>query len=448
MSKKIFRSIWFVTLIVFLASLLLIMGALYSYFSGVQRSQLRSQTHLAAQGVQRCGKDYFTDLAADDFRMTWIAADGSILYDTDANADQMENHLQRAEVKEALRDGFGESSRYSSTLSEKQLYAAQRLSDGSVLRLSVVQATVWMLFLGFVQPICIVILLALLLSFLLASRLSKRIMEPFNAIDPEHPAEYLDKEEFREIAPLLHKLDRQQRQLHRDREELEKTSQIRQEFTANVSHELKTPLHAISGYAELLENGMVRPEDIQSFASKIRSQSQRMTKLVEDTIDLTRLDCGGSDMHWEEVDLYRVAENAVDSLEIAAQAANVTITLQGGSAMLRGVAPVLYSMVYNLCDNALKYNHGGGSVTVTVEDLLSKVRLSVADTGIGIPKEHQSRIFERFYRVDKSHSKEVGGTGLGLSLVKHAAQIHHASIQLDSEPDKGSVFTITFPKGE
>ena len=193
---------------------------------------------------------------------------------------------------------------------------------------------------------------------------------------------------------------------------------------------------------------MVRPEDIQSFASKIRSQSQRMTKLVEDTIDLTRLDCGGSDMHWEEVDLYRVAENAVDSLEIAAQAANVTITLQGGSAMLRGVAPVLYSMVYNLCDNALKYNHGGGSVTVTVEDLLSKVRLSVADTGIGIPKEHQSRIFERFYRVDKSHSKEVGGTGLGLSLVKHAAQIHHASIQLDSEPDKGSVFTITFPKGE
>ena len=231
----------------------------------------------------------------------------------------------------------------------------------------------------------------------------------------------------------------------RDQSEIEKTSRIRQEFTANVSHELKNPLHVISGYAELLESGMARPEDVKPFAGKILAESQRMTKLVEDIIDLTELDSGGIGMSWEEADLYRIAENAVDSLKTTADAAGVELLLEGENAALRGVQQHLYSIVYNLCDNAIKYSPEGGTVVVRVQNGEDRVTLSVSDNGIGIPEEHQDRVFERFYRVDKSRSKAVGGTGLGLSIVKHAAMLHDAAIELTSEPGVGSIFTIRFP---
>ena len=445
MSKKIFNAIWIVTLAVMLASLAIILAVLYDYFSDVQRNQLRLETQLAARGVELGGTAYFNDFHEDDYRITWITADGIVLYDNEADTAAMENHLEREEIKQALATGFGESDRYSDTLSEKQLYFARRLPDGSVLRLSATQATVWRLLLGLALPVALVIVIALALSFVLASRLSKRIVEPINALELDDPGQYVGRADYAEIEPLLQRLDHQQAQIHRDQAELEKTSLIRQEFTANVSHELKTPLHVISGYAELIESGVARPEDIPSFAEKIRAESSRMAKLVEDIIDLTKLDSGGIGMQWETADLRQIAENAVDSLAVEAEAAGVTLTLEGERAPLRGIQQYLYSIVYNLCDNAIKYSTAGGRVTVRTESLPDAVRLTVADTGIGIPPEHQDRVFERFYRVDKSHSKEVGGTGLGLSIVKHAARLHGARIDLRSTPDEGSVFTITFP---
>lgn len=443
MSRKIYHAIWLVALVVFLASLVCIMGVLYRYFTDVQMSQLESQTDLAAQGVALEGEDYFTGLTGA--RITWIAADGSVLYDSEANRDTMENHLQRQEVRQALETGSGNAVRYSSTLSERLLYCAKRLPDGSVIRLSTAQKTFWALLYDLAQPICLMILVALVLSLVLASRASARIVEPINSLNLDTPAAYVDQEEYREIAPLLRRMAQQQSQLKKDRAKLEQTAKIRQEFTANVSHELKTPLQSISGYAELLETGMVRPEDVKPFAGKIHRESQRMTKLVEDIIDLTKLDDGGSEMLPERTDLARIAENAVDSLRFAAEEAGVTLTLQKEPSEMVGIPQVLYSIVYNLCDNAIKYNVPDGRVEVSVKPQGDRIRLVVRDTGIGIPADAQERIFERFYRVDKSHSKEVGGTGLGLSIVKHGAKIHNAEISLSSAPGEGSTFTLDFP---
>ena len=317
-----------------------------------------------------------------------------------------------------------------------------------MIRLSATQHSVWVLLVGFAQPICVIILLALVLSFILASRLSRTIVEPINSIDLDQPAQYVGREEYAEIEPLLRRMAMQQTQIRQDQEKLEKNSQIRQEFTANVSHELKTPLHAISGYAELMENGMVQQQDIKPFAHKIRQESLRLTALVEDIINLTRLDGGAAGMERQPVDLYRIAENAADSLQPAAAEANVNLTVRGQSATVIGIPSVLYSMIFNLCDNAIKYNCPGGSVKVLVASYPGEVRLTVTDTGIGIPAESLDRIFERFYRVDKSRSKEVGGTGLGLSIVKHAALIHHARIGVESTPGKGTTFIVAFPEAK
>uniref|UniRef100_I5ASG3 histidine kinase n=1 Tax=Eubacterium cellulosolvens (strain ATCC 43171 / JCM 9499 / 6) TaxID=633697 RepID=I5ASG3_EUBC6 len=446
MNNKIFNAIWIVAIVVFLASLIFIMSVSYSYFSGVQLKQLKTEAELASQGVTMSGLDYLNSLEAKDYRITWIASDGMVLFDNEADTNDMENHLEREEIREALADGYGESVRYSNTRSDKQLYSAIRLSDGSVLRLSNVQRAVWTLLFGFAQPICFVILIAFVLSLVLASRVSKRILEPINSINPDDPMQHIDEEEYREIAPLLRRIQSQNEQLKQDQKEIEKAALIRQEFTANVSHELKTPLHAISGYAELLENEMVKEEDIKPFASKIRGESSRMTKLVEDIIDLTRLDNGGDEMKWEDCDLYRIAENAVDSLEVAATALGVEVTVDGSDATTRAIPQLIYSIVYNLCDNAIKYNHSGGSVQVRVQQTSYNIVLSVKDTGIGIPEESRERIFERFYRVDKSRSKEVGGTGLGLSIVKHAVIIHNGKIEVKSKLGEGTEMIVTIPK--
>lgn len=445
MSRKIFKAIWLVAVAVFLASLVFLMGITYDYFTHVQLGQLKAETQLAARGVTLSGEAYFDNLNISSYRMTWIAADGTVLYDSEADSARMENHLEREEVKQAQAEGYGQSSRYSNTLADKQLYAAQRLPDNSVVRLSIVQISVWTLLLGFARPICIVIFLALILSFVLASRLAKKIVEPINSIDPDNPAQYYDRDNYKEVEPLLRRIAHQQELLKRDKAQIEKASLIRQEFTANVSHELKTPLHAISGYAELLEQGMVKAEDVKPFAAKIRSESARMTKLVGDIIDLTKLDNGGAEMVWEDCDLCRIAENAVDSLEPTAAAGQVTLHRIGESAPMRGVPQLLYSIVYNLCDNAIKYHRPGGEVWIQVSRQGDQTILRVKDNGIGIPRECQDRIFERFYRVDKSRSKAVGGTGLGLSIVKHAVLIHKGTIRVDSAPDEGSEFIVTFP---
>ncbi len=445
MSGKIFKAIWITAIAVFLASLVFLLGISYNYFSGIQMSQLRSQTELAAQGVSLSGRAYFEALNTSNYRITWIGSNGSVLYDNEANTAEMENHLEREEVKEAMADGYGDAVRYSSTLATKQLYAAKRLPNGSVLRLSGEQAAAWTLVLGFAQPICTVIMIALVLSFVLASRLAKTLVKPINEIDPENPEQYYCNEEYKEVEPLLRHISAQQKQLTLDQKQIEKTALIRQEFTANVSHELKTPLHAISGYAELLENDMVQSEDIKPFAGKIRREALRMMRLVEDIIDLTKLDNGSPETSWEECDLYRIAENAIDSLDAAAAAMNVTITLEGTASRLIAVPNLLYSVVYNLCDNAIKYNHRGGNIAVVVQPSGCETILTVADTGIGIPEEDRDRVFERFYRVDKSRSRDVGGTGLGLSIVKHAVMIHNGKIELNSETGQGSEFIVTIP---
>lgn len=445
MNKKIFNAIWIVAIVVFLASLTFIMGVSYNYFSGVQAKQLRIETELASQGVAMSGIDYLKGLDTKDYRVTWISSDGTVLYDNAANSNEMQNHLEREEIKEAFAEGYGESARFSSTLSDKQLYSAKLLPDGSVLRLSIVQMAVWTLLFGFAQPISIVILIAFSLSFILASSLTKRILDPINNIDPDDPTKHINDERYKEIAPLLRRIHSQNEQLKRDQKEIEKSALIRQEFTANVSHELKTPLHAISGYAELLENEMVKEEDIKPFAGKIREESTRMTKLVEDIIDLARLDNGGVEMTWEDCDLYRIAENAVDSLEVAASALDVEVTVSGSEAPIKAIPQLLYSIVYNLCDNAIKYNHRGGSVEVVVQRTSYSTVLRVKDTGIGIPEESRGRVFERFYRVDKSRSKEVGGTGLGLSIVKHALMIHGGKIEVKSKVGEGTEFIVTLP---
>ena len=443
MTKRIFQSICIAAVTVLLASLVLIMGVLYDYFSRVQKEQLSAQADLAARGAADLGMEYFEGLDLGGCRISWIAADGSVLYDNMSDAESMENHLDREEVREAMETGRGESSRYSDTLTEKLSYQARLLPDGTVIRLAASQYTAWVLLMGVLQPLLVVVLLAVLLSLLLAYRLSARLVKPLNEVDLSDP---LKNVEYEELRPLLSRIDSQHQQLKRDRDELEKNEEIRREFTANVSHELKTPLHSISGYAELLAKGMVRPEDVEKFSSKIYSESQRMTSLVEDIIEPIRISIGAGDMKREDVDLYLIARTAADSLSMAAKEAGVELKVSGESARVYGVPQLLYGICYNLCDNGIKYNREKGRVEISVRNLEGEVELKVSDTGIGIPEESRERIFERFYRVDKSRSKAVGGTGLGLSIVKHAALVHRATIDIDSEPGSGTSFTLHFPK--
>lgn len=549
MTKKIFQSILLVAGCVLLASLLIIMGFLYDYFGGVEENQLRDELNLAAAAVEDGGTDYLSRLTADRCRLTWIAADGSVLYDTRTDAESLENHASRAEVSQALTTGTGESTRYSSTLMEKTMYYAQRLDDGTVLRISISRATVGMIAVGMIQPLLIVLIVALILSGLLARRLSRRIVDPLNSLDLEHP---LDNDAYEELSPLLKRIHRQHveiqtqlRELHERTDEftqitgsmreglvlldehgsilsinaaaqmlfgadaqcvgrdfltVERSHEIsaaiqaavtdghsevraeragrvyqfdisritsngkllgtvilafditeqefaernRREFTANVSHELKTPLQGIIGSAELIENGMVRPDDLPRFVGHIHAEAARLVTLIDDIIRLSQLDEGDA-MPTEPVDLLAVSQEAAENLHDAAAARDVTVSVTGQPSVIPGVRRLLYEVVYNLCDNAIKYNRGGGRVDVTVAADAGGSSITVADTGIGIAPEHQSRVFERFYRVDKSHSKASGGTGLGLSIVKHAVQYHHGRIELESTPGTGTTIRVVFP---
>ena len=549
MTKRIFRATLLVGVAVLIASLTLVMGALYSYFGRVQESQLRDELSLAAVGVEQNGTDYLKQLESDQYRITWLRADGAVLYDTQADAESMENHAQRQEVQQALATGEGESSRYSDTLLQKTVYYAKRLPDGTVLRLSAIRVTTGVLVLNMLQPILLVLAVALILSGVLASRLARRITEPLNRLDLEHP---LENDTYEELAPLLRRMEHQRRQIDRQMDELRRRSEEfeqitgsmseglvlldeagvilsinpaarrlldaaencvgqdlltvdrdvalsdalrqaaeqghsefrgqrngreyqfdvtriqsegrtagtvllvfdvterafaernRREFTANVSHELKTPLQGIIGSAELLENGLVKQEDVPRFIGHIRSEAQRLVTLIGDIIRLSQLD-EGEPMPAEPVELLALAREAAESLQSAAAARNVTITVEGEPVELTGVRRLLYEIVFNLCDNAIKYNTDGGRVQVTVTKENETAAVTVRDTGIGIPPDQQDRVFERFYRVDKSHSKASGGTGLGLSIVKHAVQYHHGAIHLQSEVGKGTAIRVTFP---
>lgn len=550
MTKKIFRSFMLSAVAVLLAGVVIVMTCLYSYFASVQESQLQDQLQLAAAAVETEGTDYLKGLTADRYRLTWIAADGSVLCDTKRDAESLENHGDRLEVREALRTGSGSSTRYSSTLLEKTSYYAQRMPDGSVLRISVSRATVGMLVLGMLPAILLAAAAALVLSGLLASRLSRRITAPLNALDLEHP---LENDTYEELSPLLCRINVQRQQIDRQLTDLRRRSdefrqitshmqeglvllnesgavlsinaaacrvfgtgesclgqdfltadrgrdvsdalasamdaghsevrvqrlgriyqfdisriqsgpdtlgavllafditqqetaeQSRREFTANVSHELKTPLQGIIGSAELIENGLVKQEDLPRFVGHIRREAQRLVALIGDIIRLSQLD-EGDPLPWEQVDIPALCRDIAADLRDKAEKSQVSLTVEGQDVQAEGVRRLLYETVYNLCDNAIQYNVPGGSVRVTVTDRGDSAAISVADTGIGIAPEHQSRVFERFYRVDKSHSKASGGTGLGLSIVKHAVAYHHGTLDLESQPGKGTTITVTIPK--
>ncbi len=548
MTNKIFRSTVFVAAVVLLCSLGVVLGALYDYFDTIQVNQLKDELSLAATGTEESGLAFLEKVESHRFRVTWIASDGVVRYDTHADTAQMENHLNREEVQEALLRGTGSAFRHSDTLLERTVYEARRLSDGSVLRISISQKTMMILLIGMLRPVCLVALIAIVLSAVLAHQVSKKVMAPINDLDLEHP---LENNTYEELSPLLNRIHQQHQQiasqmrkLQRKTDELEQiiqhmreglvlldkhsrilsintaakelfgadggcigrnfyeldrhnemTSAVeaaflrgrhktrmqrggreykflfsriesgaktiglvilaldvtdiqnaernRREFSANVSHELKTPLQSIIGSAELLENGLVRPEDQPRFIGHIRKEASRLVMLIEDVIRISHLD-EGVEIPKEVVDLFAVAQEVQGSLQIPARKKGVTIHVSGESCPIRGVRSMIYEIVQNLSNNAVKYNVEGGSVDINVKQEDGHAILTVADTGIGIPPEHQARVFERFYRVDKSHSKETGGTGLGLSIVKHAAHYHNARINLQSSLGAGTTITVTF----
>jgi len=449
MTKKIFRSILLAAVSVLLASLVIIMGCLYGYYRDVQEKQLRDELRLAGRGVEAGGNGYLEQLASPyrfpstaDFRLTWIDPDGKVLFDTHVPASEMENHADRAEVRQARAEGESGGVRYSETLTERTMYCAQRLADGTVLRISISQLTVFALALGMLQPILLTAILAVVLSALLAHRMAKSIVAPLNRLDLDRP---LEKDAYEELSPLLGRLHQQHRQIEAQLRELAAAEHSRREFTANVSHELKTPLQSIMGSAELLENGLVRPEDIPQFVGVIRTEAARLVTLVEDIIHLSQLDEGMAPAK-EPVDLLELARDAASALRERAEERHICLSVTGGQATVTGVRSFLYEMLYNLIDNAIKYNVDGGKAEVVISADDTGAVVSVRDTGIGIPPEYQARVFERFFRVDKSRSKASGGTGLGLSIVKHIAQYHHAGLDLHSAMGEGTDISVIFPK--
>lgn len=563
MTKKIFKSILSVALVILLSSLVMIIGVLYDYFRGVQKNQLRTELAFAAEGVEVSGVSYLEGLNDDSCRITLVGEDGTVLYDSVESADKMGNHADREEIKEAREYGTGEASRYSSTLTEQTIYISKLLSDGSVLRVSVSHATVPALVFGMLQPLIVVLLLAFILSSVLAHRLSEKIVEPLSAIDLDKP---LENNTYDELAPVLSHIEKQHRQIARQMYDLDRSrsefeavthnmkeglvltsekgeiisinpsaasfflgvkpdsaefyehekgcigkdfltldrsrethelleraqangeaesrvsrwgreyqlnasrvlsdgkftgivllifdvtdkvfaERNRREFTANVSHELKTPLQSIMGSAELIENGLVKPEDMKDFSDRIYKEAARLLTLIEDIIRLSQLD-ENVELAWENLDIAKMASDTAALLRDTAEKKNVKINFDCEPTEIYGVRQLYSEIIYNLCENAIKYNKDGGSVTVSVHQKNGGIELTVSDTGIGIPPEHRSRVFERFYRVDKSHSKATGGTGLGLSIVKHAVQYLGGQIDLTSRVGEGTKITVFFPNKE
>ena len=539
MTGKIIRSLFSLAMLVLVIGAALFSGILYGYYEKQSFASLAQEAEQLQQTMEYVSPE---QMRSTD-RITLISSDGTVLYDSVARADAMENHLSREEVAQALREGTGKSSHYSSTVLKKNLYYALRLEDGNILRLSREQSSLGAMLLNMAWPIAATVAGLLLLAAGLSVRLARQITQPINAISPDDPQDV-----YPELQPLTQRLRQQRETIRNQMDELsrrmrefsamtenmsegfllidlrghvltenhsasmllptdadniakcsqrelcqaaqqalsgqrcerllqqgertlsviaspvlesgqvtgavvltldvterEQREKLRREFSTNVSHELKTPLTSISGFAELMSQGLVPPDKVREFSLDIQKECTRLTNLVEDIIDLSRLEEGGGDMTWEDIDLYTLCDDVLQSLEPVAKRQTVTLRLAGESLRVRGVYQVLREMVYNLCDNAIKYNRSGGSVTVTVARSAGRASVTVADTGIGIPYEDQSRVFERFYRVDKSHSRAIGGTGLGLSIVKHAAALHGAEIKLQSQPEDGTVITVLFP---
>ena len=551
MTKKIFKSNILVAAAVLIFGIACVMAILYQHFGKEIHGELKKEASYLSYGVEQEGIDYLKQINEKDDRITYIAEDGTVLYDNMADVESMENHSERKEVQEALKTGSGYAERTSKTLAQKTIYYALRLPDHSVLRVSSTQFSIFVLLMELIPPIIGIIIVMLIIAVIVSAHMANKIVEPINNLDLEHPE---DNQVYDEVGPLLSKIYKQNRQIknqleaaRRNQEEFgiitenmqegllvidsytmilsgnssvwkmfqikdpkigdsvysldrnedfrmlieqvlkgqhgsvllhlgseaiqmianpvtrehkvvgavlllmnetEKVEreQLRREFSANVSHELKTPLTSISGFAEIIQDGLVRAEDIKKFAGRIYDEAQRLITLVEDTIKVSQLDEGENPYEWEQLDAYTVVKDVCGRLKDIAAKKNVHLYIDGDKTMLCTVRPIFDEIIYNLCDNGIKYNRDDGTVSIHLREMGENVEVRVKDNGIGIPGEDQNRVFERFYRVDKSHSKAIGGTGLGLSIVKHGVTFLGGTIKMVSEVGKGTEVTLTFPK--
>ncbi len=452
MKRRLFLTFFLMTLAVFLVGMVVTSIVLYRVSFKEKQQEFRTAANYLADLIEENGKDVLPGQSFDakqsgHFRVTLLSADGDVLYDSLQDGDTSVNHKDREEFREAVETGEGEATRFSEHQNESTYYYAKRLQDGSVLRLSSAAATIERMIVSMLVPAVGLLTVVFILSFVIANRASDDLLKPINQLDVSCP---LERDTYPELAPLVQKINAQNRELYGKmteiEEEHEKQDRMRRDFTANVSHELKTPLTSISGYAEIIRDGIAQEEDVRRFAGKIYDEANRLVILVGDILRLSRIEDREIEAVYEDIDLTELCRATAEMLSAPASKRNVTITVEGGQEQIHGVEQIISEIVYNLIDNAIKYNVEGGSVTVRTAQEDGRVILSVRDTGIGIPKADLPRIFERFYRVDKSHSKEVGGTGLGLSIVKHGASYHGASVDVKSEVGKGTTVTVSFPE--
>ncbi|MDO4337323.1 MAG: ATP-binding protein [Eubacteriales bacterium] len=416
---------------------------MYGKFNTYMKQGVRDEAEYVRAGIDEVGEKYLTKKVGDltESRITLTDKNGTVLFDSETDPKEMENHSDRPEFIQASQTGYGEMVRFSETLSRQTFYSALRLDNGNILRVAKTTDSVFLTMMSSFTLLGLLVIAILVLEFFLVQKQTTDMIRPINELDLENPLENVCYEELR---PLLKRVDQQNRQIASQVEELIAAEAVRREFSANVSHELKTPLMSISGYAELMMNGMVSAENIPEFSGRIYHEASRLSSLVQDIIQLSRLDEKSSDMPFEAVDCMELAEDVVTQLQTAAEKKNIALTLDGEPVTVRGVRQVLYEMFYNLADNAVRYTEEGGAVKVFVGRQNGRPCYRVEDNGIGIPKKEQERVFERFYRVDKSHSRQTGGTGLGLSIVKHGAVLHHAEIHMDSEPGRGTKMELVF----
>ena len=433
---RIFINTFLVGTLVYFICAFMFFGNLYTHFEQQIFNELESESIFLEDYVLNGELTKLQDLKTKN-RITLIHSDGSVYFDNTVSFEKMENHALRSEFLGATDKGVSKISRYSSTMTEKTLYFAKQLPNGDVLRISCNQHSVWILVLGMSQILLLILVIAVIISGISASWISRKIVNPLNSINLDEPE---NSDVYDELKPFT-------KRIAEENFEKSQREELRQQFTANVSHELKTPLTSISGFAEILKEGGTDENTTKDFASSIYEESQRMITLVNDIIKLSKLDEKSISLEKESVSLREMCREVMNVLSASAKAKNVTLNLSGDSGMINGVQPVIYEMIYNLVDNAIKYNIQNGKVDINLQNLLEthRVILTVKDTGIGIPASEKERIFERFYRIDKSRSKQNGGTGLGLSIVKHAAKYHDANVLLNSEPGKGSTFTVIFP---
>lgn len=440
MRQKMQHSMVFVLTATLVIAYIFLTGIMYRQTVTTVEEEIHREADYISKAVQISGTEYLNqmDEVRANTRITWISAEGTVLYDSTEDEHTFENHKNRPEVKKAFAKGEGEDIRKSDTIGEEMCYYAEKMPDGTVLRVSRTMNSAMKSAFHILPFMIFLALIMIVTAWLLSKWQIERLIRPINTLDLENP---LEQEMYPELQPLLERIEQSNK-------EKEAVAAMRREFSANVSHELKTPLTSISGYAEIMKDGLVRPEDMQHFSEKIYQEASRLITLVEDIIKLSRLDEGRVELEKEEVDLYELSREIISRLAPQAAKNRVRLELTGESVKYTGIRQILDEMIYNITENAIKYNRDGGSVSVWVGNTLDGPKISVSDTGIGIPEEHQERIFERFYRVDKSHSKERGGTGLGLSIVKHGAILHGAKVTVNSEPGKGTKIEIRFPKEE